>query len=441
MPLRHYQQQLVDGIRTAYRSGAQGVMAQLPTGAGKTYTALHIAKTASLRSGARTLIAVHRQELLEQWAAEAESLNIDYGLTAAQVGKTTTNPDAPIQIAMVDTLVRRTRHPIWSSAFSYLYFDEAHLGTASKWAKLRHNWPDARYIGWTATPSRLDNRGFPWCDSIITGPSYEQLETTGALVPFDTYSISGLDYTGLRKRYGEFTAASQSAQFTSQPLIGSVVNEYINRAIGRTGLVFASSIPHSQQLAAGFRKNGIPAAHIDGTTPKPLRDFTLHKLAKGDLWIVTNVGVLVEGLNITSISYIGCAFATASLTKWIQTAGRALRPHPGKTNAIICDHGGNALRHGSIDYNHQWSIAPTTKSKTTNEEQIKARICQLCCAVIPLSAKTCPVCGTVHVPAPRKIVTKTGTLTKLKRRQAPRKGRTTSLQLENQIISWVKTFR
>lgn len=443
MPLRSYQQDLVAGIGDAFRAGAKGVMAQLPTGAGKTYTALSWAKAASDRSGHRTLTIVHRDELLHQWHAEAKGLQIPAGLLAATVGKKCTDQTAPLQIAMVDTLNRRP-NAYEDEDFDWVFFDEAHLGSAAKFDKIRERFSDARFIGWSATPDRLDRKGFPWCDKLVRGPGYHVLEQLGALVPFTIYSIKGIDYTGLRKKFGEYTAESQSKQFMTQPLIGSVVGEYIDKAFMRTGLVFAVNVQHSKKLCAEFRAAGIPAAHIDGTTPREERRAVLDKLAQGDLWIVCNVGVLVEGLNITSISYIGIAFATASLPKWIQCSGRAVRPSDGKTDAIICDHGGNALRHGSLDYSFEWQLGPKPKRKRNEPETIRARICATCQAVYPLTEMACPVCGTIHVIQPKAPATKGGKLEKLSRGSGPvrrRKRGPTVKQLEDDVTSWVGRFR
>lgn len=442
MPLRGYQQELVNEIRKAFMQGAKGVMGQLPTGAGKTYTALHIAGLCALRARHTTLIVVHRDELLFQWEKEARNLGIDCGLTAASVGKKTKNPDALVQIAMIDTINRRPS-AFKGTSFDWIYFDEAHLGSARKYDRLRSRYPDAKYIGWTATPSRLDNKGFPWCETLIRGPSYSKLEEEGSLVPFTIYSIDKLDYTGLRKRFGEYTAKSQTTQYMTQPLIGSVVTEYVRTALGRTGLVFAVTVEHSKKLAAEFQTAGIPAAHIDGNTPKDQRHAILTQLAEGKIWIVCNVGVLIEGLNVTSISYIGCAFATASLAKWIQCAGRALRPHHGKTDAIICDHGGNALRHGSLDYDFPWQITPRVKRKRSTETEIKARICQVCNAIYPMQQSICPVCGAVHVPEKRQPKQKEGKLSKIQRKSGPsrRKPKTTVRELEEDVLSWVSSFR
>jgi superfamily II DNA or RNA helicase len=65
MNLRPYQQQLINDIRLQYQLGRKSVLAVLPTGGGKTVIFSHIAQSAA-RKGNRVLIAVHRQELLDQ---------------------------------------------------------------------------------------------------------------------------------------------------------------------------------------------------------------------------------------------------------------------------------------------------------------------------------------------------------------------------------------
>jgi hypothetical protein len=79
----------------------------------------------------------------------------------------------------------------------------------------------------------------------------------------------------------------------------------------------------------------------------------------------------------------------------LQQIGRALRPAEGK-RAVILDHSGNCLRHGLPDLDHRWSLdgRPKIRGKTL------VRRCPECGALIPISAHSCPHCGTDLRPAP-----------------------------------------
>ncbi len=60
-------------------------------------------------------------------------------------------------------------------------------------------------------------------------------------------------------------------------------------------MIFSTSVAHSIHLKDEFIKSGVKAEHIDGATPKPERDEILAKLSRGDIEVVVNCAVLVEG--------------------------------------------------------------------------------------------------------------------------------------------------
>lgn len=102
MILRHYQHQAVSNLRTAFRSGARAPLLVLPTGGGKTIILAAITHQALTR-GARVLILVHRRELIHQTSAKLTAMQVPHGIIAAGVDRA----DAPIQVASVQTLIRR----------------------------------------------------------------------------------------------------------------------------------------------------------------------------------------------------------------------------------------------------------------------------------------------------------------------------------------------
>lgn len=101
--LRDYQATAVDQLREAMRRGHRRVCFQLPTGAGKTIVFAAIATSANARAR-RTLILVHRRELIRQTLEKLHLFGLEAGVVAAGWPA---DPEQPIQVASVATLARR----------------------------------------------------------------------------------------------------------------------------------------------------------------------------------------------------------------------------------------------------------------------------------------------------------------------------------------------
>ena len=152
--LRPYQQKLITGINDRWHQGDRRVMAQLPTGGGKTICFGAIAQEFVDR-GERVLILAHREELVMQAKDKVgEIANVATGIIKAGYQR---NYSAPIQVASVQSLVRcldAIEQP------SLIVVDEAHHSPAATYRKILEAYPDAYVLGVSATPTRLNGEGF-----------------------------------------------------------------------------------------------------------------------------------------------------------------------------------------------------------------------------------------------------------------------------------------
>jgi DNA repair protein RadD len=103
--LRPYQKKGILDIRTLFGRGVRRVLYVAPTGSGKTVLFCHAAHRV-IESGKRALITVHRQELIDQTCAALTTEGVPFGIIAAGYPKT----EAPVQVAMVQRLVRLEKH-------------------------------------------------------------------------------------------------------------------------------------------------------------------------------------------------------------------------------------------------------------------------------------------------------------------------------------------
>ncbi len=385
--LRRYQCQGVEEIRGAFRSGARRVLYQLPTGGGKTVVFVYIALSAMAR-GRRVLILVHRVELLEQAVAALEALGVAVGVIA---------PGAPetshlVQIASVQTIARRRDR--WRDAFDLVVVDEAHHSVAGSWARVIEAMPGAHILGVTATPERLDGRGLgDVFETMTEGPSVAELIAGGFLAPFRVFSPADApDMTGAHIRAGDY-AVEDLRERMGGVVIGGAVEEYQRLAPGLPAVAFCVDRAHSEAVAARFRAAGIAAAHVDGDTPSRERREAIAGLGNGSLSVVTNCGLISEGVDVPAIVAAILLRPTASLSLYLQQVGRALRPAPGKDRALILDFAGNTLRHRLPDAPREWSLESRPRRQREASTEERARQCKECGAVNAPRSATCCECG------------------------------------------------
>lgn len=397
LKLRDYQEQLVQHIRQSYIRGSKSPLAVLPTGGGKTVVFSYIAATTAARAK-RVLILVHRIELLRQTSAALRKSGVHHGLINPNY---TAELNAPVQVASVQTLIRRLHK---MPPPDLIVIDEAHHALASTWKKIIDNWPTARILGVTATPCRGDGTGLGKIsggvfDDLIIGPQVHELIQRGFLVKPIIYApAERLDLTGLRTKMGDYDT-QQLEQVVDKPKItGSAVEHYKRICSGAPAVVFCVSVKHAQNVAEEFRAAGYRAYHADGSMDDDVRRRILNGLGNGTVDVVTSCDLISEGTDITAI---GCAILlrpTQSEGLYLQQVGRALRVCEGKEHAIILDHVGNVLTHGLPDEPREWTLEGERKKKREKKEedkQVRVVQCDKCYAIHE-PAPTCPVCGHVY---------------------------------------------
>ena len=383
MKLRDYQERDLHRLIMGFR-GSRRILYRLPTGGGKTA----LFTQALAMAGGACVVITHRRELVAQAAASLARVGVDAGISCASIDDP--NPAARIRIGTVGTLTARGLPAGFEPDF--VVVDETHLAAAPTWRALIDSFEGARVLGVTATPERLDGRALgDIYERMIEGPSIRQLIDRGYLVEPLTYTAPG-------------EARTSDDGLQSSALVGAVVDTYERIAAGRTGLVFASSIAHARSLVERFNARGIRSELITGETKD--RDEVLGRLARGETRIVCNFGVLTEGFDDPSISYIGIARCTQSLALWLQMCGRGLRTSPNKTDCVIADHGGNAsIRFGPVDVEREWSLNGKRPRKAGDlSVAMTVSTCGECFALWNRSQSlSCPRCGAAPEPVERRL--------------------------------------
>lgn len=415
MKLRPYQRKAVgDLIRLLRKHGR--VVGVAPTGSGK--TVIGAALIRKLR-GKRVLWLAHRIELLRQARAQLVAAGIPASAVGILSGTERDNHEARILVASVDMF--RTR-PV--PRVDLIVVDEAHHVAAQSYRDILDARPRAKVLGLTATPERLD--GEPLGDvfnhlHVIT----EALEliADGHLLKSVVYGIprdrARALVRGVSKSGKDYSARKLEGRMKKRPLMADIVKERQRLAAGKPTLVYACTRAHAQELTSRFRRARVATAYLDAETPAGEREALLGptgKLARGEVEVVVNVGVLTEGFDCPPVACIVVARPTKSLVLWRQMCGRGARPLKGK-RFLVLDHAGNIWRHGFPDDPIEWSLEGRPKAKA-GEAPVKC--CPECAAMILANAKECPECGAEQPVSERELAEQRAELERIRISDAER---------------------
>jgi superfamily II DNA or RNA helicase len=205
----------------------------------------------------------------------------------------------------------------------------------------------------------LDGKGLHAAfDELAVGPSVAELTTGGYLVPARCFAPERLpDLSRLRVSMGDYALDQLGLTMSEGIIVGSAVDEYERLCPGAPAIAFCVDIQHSILVAERFAARGYRAAHLDGDTPKEERRQLIAALGAGGVQIISNCGLISEGLDVPAVHAAILLRPTKSLALYLQQVGRTLRPSPNKERALILDHAGNVFRHGLPDHARDWSLA------------------------------------------------------------------------------------
>jgi DNA repair protein RadD len=395
--LRPYQGEGLDQARALIRKGFKRILLVLPTGGGKTVCAASV-MAGTVAKGKRALFVGPRREIIAQsfWKL------IDAGVPEHDTGVIMGNgwivdrahapysahrPHARAQVASVQTLQNRKLPPA-----DVVFWDEAHHAVSDTHERVIQHYVDAGavVIGLTATPERADRKGLGRVFEVL-----HQIATPKRLISEGFLAeprVLGPDVSFAdvkRGCGGDFDAESLEHAVDERILVGDVVKHWHEEAGDRTTVAFCTSLPKSQALAETFRAMGVRAEHIDGKMPNEQRDDILARLARGQLQVVCNFGLLTEGWDLPRAKCGIINRPTDSVSLWLQMCGRFLRPWQGIT-PVILDHGGNQWVHGRPQDDRDWSLdGPSKRCKGLVET---VRLCPQCKAPLDGGVAVCPAC-------------------------------------------------
>lgn len=131
----------------------RSVMVQMPTGTGKTVVLAELVKGLLMKDeGLRILIVAHRRELIEQIKATVKRMCLNAYNQSSLIN------NQIITVESIQTILRRI--DITEFSPSLVVIDEAHHALVKTYKMMWDAWPNAKFLGLTATPCRLNGKGF-----------------------------------------------------------------------------------------------------------------------------------------------------------------------------------------------------------------------------------------------------------------------------------------
>jgi len=408
--LRPDQLDAIARINSEIAAGRRRLCLPGPTGWGKTIVIADLVAKA-VACGERVVVIAHRRELIEQTSQKLHDVGIDHGIIQAGYLR---RPGEPVQVASIQTLharAMRTR-TIDLPPADLLIFDEAHHVLASTYMRIVEAYPNAVILGLTATPCRTDGRGLGNVfETLIPCPTVAELTRAGFLVPVKVFAPVRPDLSGLRVERGDYGESQLAERMNTAPLVGDIVEHWHRLGEHRRTVVFTVNVAHSVHIRNEFRRSGVLAEHLDGSTPVEERKKILARFAAGTVDIVCNCAVLTEGWDRPEASCLILARPTRSLGLYRQMVGRVLRPAPaiGKTDALILDHSGAIFVHGFPDDEIIWALHEDQRAENVSHikrgDGLRAPALTTCpeCSAVRFEGKPCTLCGWRPVKKPKPV--------------------------------------
>ena len=345
--LRDYQQEMKLRLFEEWEFH-RNVMVQMPTGTGKTHLLAAIVREFLRGSGSRVWIVAHRRELVDQ----IEETVSRHGMS---------KEDGRVRVMSIQWL-SRNRKDMYEEP-DLIVIDEAHHALAETYRILWENYPEARKLGMTATPCRLNGKGFTdLFNSLITSWTVAEFIGKGWLSSFDYVSIRAnskeqrlIDSLKKRGADGDYQVKEMNEVLNRETSIGRLYESVERYAHGKKGIVYAVSIAHARRIAACYSAHGLESVAIDSRTPASERKELVDDFRRGKVKVLVNVDIFSEGFDCPDVEFVQLARPTLSLAKYLQQVGRGLRRSANKESCMLIDNVGLYRIFGLPARNHDWA--------------------------------------------------------------------------------------
>lgn len=334
-----YQEDMKERIEKALRLH-RSVMAQMPTGTGKTYLLTAVIDSFVNNNPMENVwIVAHRRELVSQID---ETVRKFHSYSASN----TSSLLSSVKAMSIQWLMRH--YDEIDEEPGMIVIDEAHHALAKTYKEMWERFPKAKFLGLTATPCRLNGKGFTDLFNVLVQSwGVPEFISKGRLATYDFVSIKSDGVTqrlidSLQKRGadGDYQNKEMDMLLNKKPSIERLYRSLEEYGKDRKGIVYAINISHAQKITKLYQEHGVKAIAIDSKTPAAERQQDIEAFKKGDIQVLVNVDIFSEGFDCPDVEFVQLARPTMSLAKYLQMVGRGLRVAKGKKNCVIIDNVG-----------------------------------------------------------------------------------------------------
>lgn len=317
----------------------RSVMAQMPTGTGKTYLLTAVIDSfVRANPKAKVWIVAHRRELVSQIDETVRKFHSYSSATSSLLSS--------VWAMSIQWLMRH--YDEIEEEPGLIVIDEAHHALAKTYKEMWERFPKAKFLGLTATPCRLNGKGFTdLFDVLVQSWGVPEFISKGRLATYDFVSIKSDGVTqrlidSLQKRGadGDYQNKEMDMLLNKKPSIERLYRSLEEFGKDRKGIVYAINISHAQKITKLYQEHGVKAIAIDSKTPATERQQDIEAFKKGDIQVLVNVDIFSEGFDCPDVEFVQLARPTLSLAKYLQMVGRGLRVAKGKKNCVIIDNVG-----------------------------------------------------------------------------------------------------
>lgn len=314
----------------------------MPTGVGKTFTALcEVGETLG-----RSLWLVHRDELVSQ-TSDCVKTNFK-GLECGIVQGPKANFDQRFTIATVQTLSRgeRLRRLLEAGNLSLVVVDEAHHAVASTYQKIleevgafQDNGPIVMGLTATAQRSKKKEKLYPIFEDLVFYLSLPRAIEMKLLVPMIPLKVPvPFEMDKIKTDPdGDFNQQDLEHEAERVGLAARLARAIVDNAGKRKVLAFACSVNQAERTATELQRLGMASEWIAGSSKTGKRRSVLRAHSAGEIQAVVNCNVLTEGYDDPSVACVAVGRPTRSQGVWLQMVGRGLRLSANKLNCLVID--------------------------------------------------------------------------------------------------------
>ena len=316
-----YQRDLAGQMSALIAQGGGGGLISLPTGGGKTRTALCglLDAMASTPDPTRIGWLAPTKELLEQAHSQAASLWLQTGNAPDITLALRRNARVGSSISFLTPQQVRYKDDV-----DVVVFDEAHQMAAETFARAAHRLlrGDGKgvLIGLSATPGRTNRGEMPALlnvfgsrliiSAILGTNPVRELQDRGVL--------AYLRFLKMSQRPPEELTLADRIRISARAAVHSVRK-------GRKTLIFCESLQASRVTAAVLRSWGVRASYVEGSLPDAERGARLRAFANGSLEVIANQKLLTAGYDLPAVSALVLQRVIGSAIEFEQIVGRAAR--------------------------------------------------------------------------------------------------------------------